>query len=350
MENTQIKNNILWVDYAKFIGIFLVIVIHSGIDKYIYDFIQLFFMPMFFIISGYLYKQKDFSQNMSKIFWGLLIPYLIYQFTYLPLRVLNRIINHDMYFLDVFPKCLLGILLGDSTETYSFFIPVCGTCWFILTMIQVRFFVNFLKLNLKNILLVSIICILILKILITMKINLLFCLDNTLMAIPFFLLGYLMQSVKFKCLSLNNNKYKILFIFLCFLILLLFYKYNGSFSMARVTNSLFNTKFLIITYLGALVGSFMLILFSCFFHKTNDFINTISKNTLFVIFFHWFLNFFISWSGYFKLNILHSNIFINICMVLGISIINLIINYYAIKFLEKKAPVILGKGLKNASN
>lgn len=343
------KDNILWIDYAKFIGIFLVIIVHSGIECNIFDFIQLFFMPMFFIISGYLYKQKDFSQNISKIIWRLVIPYLIYQFMYLPLAVLKEIIYHGLQFCEVLPKCLLGILLGDTTAMYQFFIPVCGTCWFILSMIQVRFFMSFIRLNLFNIISISIGCIIILKLLVTNKINLLFCLDNTIMAIPFFLFGYLLQRTKSALIYVNKKRLNILAIILCFFILLLFYKYNQSFNMARVTTSLFETKSLTITYLGALIGSYMVMLFSSFFSKANDFVNTISKNTLFIIFFHWFILFFINWAGYFKLNILNSNILINICIVFVVSVLNLLINYYVIKFLEKRVPIILGKGLKNVT-
>lgn len=350
MRKTLQTDNILWIDYVKFIGIFLVIITHSGINKYIFDFIQLFFMPMFFIVSGYLYKQKFFSQNMSKIYWSLLIPYLIYQFTYLPFVVLNKIVFHDMSFGEVLPKCLLGICLGDTTNMYSFFIPVCGPCWFIFTMIILRFFVNFIKLSIKNIIFVSIICILILKILIINKINLLFCLDNTIMAIPYFLLGYLIKNY---CpvdifTYLSKNKKLIIFSIIISLLLLLYLIYYNSYAQFDIiTTSLFGIHSLSLLFISGFVGTYMVICLSLLFKTTNDFINTISKNTLFIIFFHWLINFFIHWSGYYNLNILHTNIIINICMVLGISIINLVINYCAIKFIGKHAPVILGKGLTN---
>ena len=46
----------VWVDWAKAILIWLMVVGHAGCDGISRDFIYAFHMPAFFIISGYLYK------------------------------------------------------------------------------------------------------------------------------------------------------------------------------------------------------------------------------------------------------------------------------------------------------
>lgn len=45
-----------YIDIAKGIGIILVILGHSGVNSEIKDFIYGFHMPLFFVISGYLYN------------------------------------------------------------------------------------------------------------------------------------------------------------------------------------------------------------------------------------------------------------------------------------------------------
>ena len=62
------KKEIVWLDYARLIGILLVVFGHglqsipewneSVIIKGLWDYIYLFHMPVFFIISGFLYKQN----------------------------------------------------------------------------------------------------------------------------------------------------------------------------------------------------------------------------------------------------------------------------------------------------
>ena len=65
------------MDYARYIGIFLVVFGHSlqkfnwdecAFVKTLWDYIYLFQMPLFFIISGYLYESK--AVNMTNIQFG----------------------------------------------------------------------------------------------------------------------------------------------------------------------------------------------------------------------------------------------------------------------------------------
>ena len=71
------KDNILWIDYAKFIGIFLVIIVHSGIECNIFDFIQLFFR-IEKIFTNYFFNENFKQQtnqyiNMRKVYFSQLI-------------------------------------------------------------------------------------------------------------------------------------------------------------------------------------------------------------------------------------------------------------------------------------
>jgi fucose 4-O-acetylase-like acetyltransferase len=58
LENIKKTNRILWIDVCRGIGILLVVLGHCDpfFNKYIYG----FHMPLFFLLSGWLYnKQKS---------------------------------------------------------------------------------------------------------------------------------------------------------------------------------------------------------------------------------------------------------------------------------------------------
>lgn len=75
------KQRIVWLDWAKFIGISLVVWGHfSPLGRH--D-IFLFHMPFFFMISGLLFKQKGFRQEVKRSVHCLLIPYFLYNFLYM---------------------------------------------------------------------------------------------------------------------------------------------------------------------------------------------------------------------------------------------------------------------------
>jgi len=67
------KTRIDWIDTAKGFGILLVIIAHIHHFSYIYS----FHIPLFFILSGYTYKQYDstFTEFTTKKIKTLIIPY-----------------------------------------------------------------------------------------------------------------------------------------------------------------------------------------------------------------------------------------------------------------------------------
>ena len=106
------KGKILWVDCTKGIGIILVVMAHviSGINNnifkqedsiyfYIYNVISSFHMPLFFIISGFLYKHTQrkkiqYIEFVKKKLISLGIPYLTFNLIYF---VCGLFTNDDKY-------------------------------------------------------------------------------------------------------------------------------------------------------------------------------------------------------------------------------------------------------------
>lgn len=70
---------ISWVDYAKAIAIFLVVLLHTHCDYELTKIINAFVMPLFFIVSGYLFsfdRNPRYGAFAAKRFRQLVVPYL----------------------------------------------------------------------------------------------------------------------------------------------------------------------------------------------------------------------------------------------------------------------------------
>ena len=351
------KENFLWIDYAKFIGIFLMIFQHNISQLYhlgtnfifnsIGAFILLFHMPLFFIISGFLYHDKGKLGNYKKMLWTLFIPYVLYQFLYLPFVLINKVFIHNMDFFIVLKKCLLGILYGETILNSSY-ITVCGPCWFIFSMFSIRLLINIFKFNYKASFILATSSFILLNCLIYYNINIYFCIAPTLLAIPYFVFGYCLQHNNkiLKFLEFNTLKRKLLQTFLLFIIfiylvwVLLYTNHTLRIpSVMELAPSLLN---LILYYIAGLLGSIAIISVSKMFKQTTLFVDIISKNTLFIIFFHFVL---LAFGKFFNFNkfIVGQNT-ITIFLIVSLSTIaNLLICYLVIKLLEKSSPLLLGK-------
>lgn len=73
MTQKNIKREI-WIDYAKTILIFLMVLGHNSLPYIESKLIYAFHMPAFFILSGYLYKPKKWYKTLK----CMLIPILFF--------------------------------------------------------------------------------------------------------------------------------------------------------------------------------------------------------------------------------------------------------------------------------
>ena len=124
------KQRLDWLDAAKAIGIYLVILGHLVIFNYkVFRFIFAFHMPFFFLAAGYVWKeQESFSCYFKKCCNHYLLPYLIamilglFQCVFLPLpgHTMETLLNRDV----------LQESFYDGLPGYSFF----GSSWFLIAM------------------------------------------------------------------------------------------------------------------------------------------------------------------------------------------------------------------------
>lgn len=347
------QKDIVWLDNARFIGIFLVIFGHAlqripqwsdtFFIKGLWDYIYLFHMPLFFIISGYLHRQEKKKRiyGGGRISRALIIPYILYQLIYLPFALIQ--FKDELQHSSLWIKLALGIVAGDGYET-PFSIPVCLPCWFIICIIQIRLIFLILPIGKILSLLLCILSVGLLMLREYFHLDFYFCIDSTLMAIPYYLLGYGMKS-KNVVEKISNTEYLLTIVIIASFLVYYVLINNG----AAQINGPSHGRNIFINYIAGISGSFMVFAIAkcmeLYFYPRN-FIRLISRNTLFLIFFHWLL--LVLMSRLFKRVLLFYVVdtfsiiaiaFLETAIILWISIIT-------INRMVDKCPMLFGKNKK----
>lgn len=117
------------IDVLKSFGIILMIMGHQlygdGLDHWLHA----FHMPMFFIISGFLYKEPDrIGKSIGKKAKSLLIPYLFFALSHMAISCILNLRE--------------GISVVSSIRNYCYHIflynhegmPICGAIWFLTAL------------------------------------------------------------------------------------------------------------------------------------------------------------------------------------------------------------------------
>lgn len=147
-----ISERVLWIDIARAIAIILVVCGHCDnfISFSIQKFAQLFFMPLFIFISGYLFKNRiietfsDLKKFLIKRVWPIYKYYLTYEIVFYVLtniffkigfysssvmygdKIIHPITSFSEFFLNL---CKIILLMGRE--------PFCGAFWFFVVLIFV---------------------------------------------------------------------------------------------------------------------------------------------------------------------------------------------------------------------
>ena len=128
------RQRLTWIDWCKCIAIFLVILGHLPLQEEFGHFIYLWHMPLFFMISGYLYKRSPLQDELKKCFYSILLPYLIYNTFYLlPLP-------HGGEFK---PKYIVDVLIGNQEELCF----LMRSLWFLVSLLVMRIICSIIQLK-----------------------------------------------------------------------------------------------------------------------------------------------------------------------------------------------------------
>lgn len=191
MENKEMEERRLdYIDVAKGIGILLMILGHVGFYGSFDRFIHAFHMPLFFFISGYLYKIRGISwvDYIKKKAKTMLLPYVIIGlFHYIVWLLIHARSSGNKL------EPLINLLWINTNDQ----MPIAGALWFLtcLFIIEVLFFA--IKKIIKNEIVLAVICLFvgIIGMLFPCVIStrLPWAADSALVGIMFYYLGYLIH-------------------------------------------------------------------------------------------------------------------------------------------------------------
>lgn len=196
------------LDILKGIGILFVIIGHiqEYIPRNFLIYLYSFHMPLFFYISGYLYKEQ-YEELNSKEYIKKRAKQLIYPYITLGLVNLLWIIIKDHNLIEI-KKFILSFLYSN----YIFEINYVGAIWFLLCLFNVEVIYYLIRKSKVNKYTSIVIIILFIIGIIYTKIaiyRLPFWLDITLFALLFYHLGYI---IKFKRKSVYTMGMKLIFL------------------------------------------------------------------------------------------------------------------------------------------
>jgi len=243
-------NRLDYIDIAKGFGILLVVLGHLGIlQSYIY----MFHMPMFFFISGFLFKKKTHDREFifNKTI-QLLIPYFVFLLIIYSIQEYDHFRNVPLSFNQFTLSVLRFLLGGQWLSSYT------TVFWFITTLFFSQIVLNYLigVLNTRKVIVVMV------AFLILAYLNAAYFpalrfpwdINVVLLATPICYSGFLFKETKFSYLTVAFS------IFCSFLgILLVKLKIDNFFDMKNVIYGIPGVTFLIsigCTLFILLVGKF----------------------------------------------------------------------------------------------
>ncbi len=125
------------IDIYKGIGILCIMIGHIGFGGVADKVIHAFHMPMFFLISGFLFREKvteSFREYLIRKAKGLLIPYAIFGLAHYLVWLLCPVFRQE----EISLKPLWHLLWINTTR-----LPIAGALWFLtaLFFVSILFFV-----------------------------------------------------------------------------------------------------------------------------------------------------------------------------------------------------------------
>lgn len=179
-------------DVMKFFGIMMVIVGHMTV--HLSSFIFSFHMPLFFVIAGYFYHERDIWSELRSDAKRLLLPYAFTAaavlFTYAVLSVFKE--NVDLKYWLV--AALYGCGSTNHSSLYLAHVPVIGAIWFLLALFWCKTLFNVIHRHSAHWLFVSLLASCLAIIIDTRLVNLPFAFLPGAGALMFYAIGYFIRS------------------------------------------------------------------------------------------------------------------------------------------------------------
>lgn len=267
------SKRISWIDVAKGILIFLVVLGHSQITKTTALVIYSFHMAAFFFLSGLTFSaNNDFWIFLKKKLSALLLPYLAFSFLFLAFQFLKATILHMGVFnlRSGIVSVFIPISGRESTSVYGlWFLP----CLFLTQVLGYIFLKVFKKNKLFSILFIFVIILLSFSLsYFSKKVSII---DILPISLAFLLLGYL-----FKGKEIVRNIKRLIALIICLILFIATVLLNANISKSTFDLSSMRLGFWPLYILSGIFGSFFICIIAMFAQNFN-FLQMLGKNSLY---------------------------------------------------------------------
>lgn len=256
------SHRIEYLDIAKGIGMILVYIGHCRIpgDNPLFQWIYSFHMPLFFFISGLLFKRRDFSLILQNKVIGLLIPYVLFS-------IVNYLID---LFTHVYQISFIGVLLYGWGLNPMWFIPILFAIEIIHGIICCS------KVSwLKHLTIFFVLCIFVIKV--TTNVYAPYAVSELPWFYICFLTGYFLKNRILELICKYSNLWIIMFIFHFLFLFYVVLPYNDDYRVQD--NDLLSY---VSRYILGILGSIATLMFSKYIEKVkgNNILAWIGKNSI----------------------------------------------------------------------
>lgn len=201
------------IDFAKGIGIILVVLGHLNIPAVLRIWIYMFHMPLFFIISGYLErgKKESIRRVLSKKTLQLLVPYYLFGTIIIIFNTVYDAIIYQSFSKLMLMKRIIALIYGNFIWENNY--QYIGTLWFLVAMFAVTVIFKTLVIRLYNkyiqggiVVVLFVFGVLLNYKLVNQGIRLPYCLDVAFIMLLFYYVGYVFK-IKLQNLNKSNHNF-----------------------------------------------------------------------------------------------------------------------------------------------
>ncbi len=327
------KSRISWIDIARCFSILIILYAHVYDKSIVSDYVHLFHVPVFFILSGLVWKQAtDRKKFAAGLLYGLVIPYLFAGIVSIVIyQVLGHLITGDTLNL---LNCVKGLFYANSrTGLMAWNRPL----WFIPCLFSVRIIWELIARIPKNYMQYIVVCIIwALAIIIVhtelSDLKLPWELEVALNALPYYTIGVVLNRyLKLRGETKLSKLILALSVAALFAFTVLICNWNDaalSFQYNHYGNYL-------LFFLGAAAGSAIIFCISMLIEKCKAF-EFIGQNTLIILLWHKFPILLFQSTGFGKSMVKNADsitsIIVGIVLVLISALLSLLVGFIFQKF------------------
>lgn len=341
MESKRIE----WIDYAKAIAIFCVVLLHANVPYPAKGLIRVWVIPLFFFLSGIFANTQRYTTYRDffvKKGLHILIPYIGFNIlTYLFWLIIGRNYGYDAATHIAWYKPLWGIIYGEYSHIIHY-IPI----WFLACLFTTEslFYLIFRHIQDSKIYWLTVLAIMVVGGLnyIYNPVALPWGINISLPMMVFYAVGnYFSNKIKNNQYRLLQAKYTPLWFIASLLTVVIVYCLNPG-EVLVFKNEYGNY---LLFFIGAFAGIIMLNTLCRvmeYFSKYNTWLSFIGRNTLVVLCLHLDVFTLIKGITYFIFN-LPLDIYSNTYVIVLTSVVNIIILIPVILLINKYCPILVGK-------